>query len=449
MKAWDNFLTLQEEELGQKIVNKWLRPLKVLDFDACNLFLEASDSFQISWFEEHIRPKAQELLVNNNNKTIKVHLTVDGNAINHKGKSKKSPAKTISSVTTAVNRFSPTHDELDPRCTFEHFVVWQNNLLPFKLLNGLTEIPAFNPIYLHGCPGTGKTHLLMAAAQILRKKGLKTLYCRAESFTDHVVTAIRAGEMSLFRQAYRSVDALIIDDVHLFSNKGATQEELFHTFNTLHVAGKQIILSANCPPSQLQMIEPRLVSRFEWGIVLLLELALKDELEKILLEKADAFDFPLHPKVSEFLLETFTSSTKSLIRAFEALVLRCHLGQTSTNSTLTVTAAKHLLNDLIIEEQKTVLTPKKIIDTVAETFGIKTEDVIGKAQNRDTVLPRQIAMFLCRSELKLPFTKIGELFSRDHSTVISSCRIIQKGLDENEQEITFPHASIFKKLKAT
>ncbi len=450
MQAWEKFLLHQEKELGLETVSKWLKPLKVINFDACNLFLEAEDRFQILWFEEHIRKKVLAEFKNNNSKSIRIHLNLPESKRFQKN-SKQKPVEVVS-------RLSIQYEELNPLCTFQNYALSDENLLLYKLLCGIAgvdeqtgqlikqatlELGAFNPVYINGISGSGKTHLLQAVTHALRNHGLKAIYASAETFTDHVVTAIRASEMSHFRQAYRNVDVLIIDDVHILSRKGATQEEFFHTFNALHLEGKQIILSSNVPPAELRLIEPRLVSRFEWGIVLPLAMHTTNDLKAILNKKAEAFNYYLHPKLIEFLLETFTSNCKYLVRALEALILRTH----DTGKMMTVPVAKQILADLIAEEEQNTLTPQKILKTVAEQFGIKPEDILGKAQNRDSVLPRQIAMHLCRSELKMPFVKIGDIFSKDHSTVMSSVKIIQKALDSDRTEITSHWYSIFKKIK--
>lgn len=435
MKAWEHFLAQQERELGIETVQKWLRPLKVMHFDAGNLYLEAKDAFHVNWFEEHVRAKLRQL-VNGNSKRIKVHISLSGE-IEKKTKSKKEKFP-------APAKFSLTFDSLDPHTVFENFVVTDSNILTYRLLSKI-ELGTLNPIFIHGGGGTGKTHLLMAVAHTLKNHGLHVIYVRGETFTEHVVSAIRAGEMSQFRQIYRNSDVLIIDDVDIFSRKAATQEELFHTFNALHLSNKQILLSAHSPPSELQLIEPRLISRFEWGIVLPLDALKREEMAQLLEIKTRALQFPLHAKVMAFLIETFASGTKALHRALQALLLRAHLGsQTSTQ--LTVPQIRHLLGDLILEEEKAALSPPKIIQTVAQYFGIRSEDILGKAQTRDCVLPRQIAMYLCRRELQLAYTKIGEIFSRDHSTVMSSVKAIQEAIDQDVREISAPYHAIQKKL---
>ena len=450
MQAWELFLQQQEADIGPETVQKWLRTLKVQRFDACNLYLEAKDSFQALWFEEHIRGKAQSTLVNGNHKRINIHLTI----ANTSPTLRKSWTKSKGSKESKGSQFQLPFDDLDPHCLFQHFVKAQENEVTLKLLlelagssNGPSPtLGGMNPFYLYGPTGCGKTHLLMSLAKSFRVQGLRSTYVRAELFTDHVVSAIRAGEMSLFRQAYRNIDILLVDDVQVFSRKGATQEEFFHTFNTLHLDGKQIILSANCSPQDLQLVEPRLISRFEWGIVLPLKPLQPDERIKLLQAKTLALQFPLNQKVMDFLLQMFTSNPKALIKALEALALRLHCDSQHASQNLSVPAAKALLTDLLIEEQKSATTPPKIIQSVAEYFGLRSEDILGKSQTRECALPRQLAMYLCREKLKIPFMKIGDIFSRDHSTVMTSVKFIQKSLDENHQEITGAWHSILKKF---
>lgn len=448
MQAWEQFLQHLGNELGTETVEKWLKNLKIQRYDACNLYLEAQDSFQALWFEEHIRSKALKLLVNGNNKQIKIHLSVANTPPIVKSKKREPKNKKLA---TNTPNFQITFDALDPLSLFSTYVISEENQIVYKILQEIAntaDASTYNPLYLYGSNGSGKTHLLMSLSHALKSRGLKVLYVRAETFTDHVVTAIRAGEMSHFRQIYRNIDALIIDDIHIFSRKNATQEEFFHTFNTLHLMGKQIIISANCSPQDLQNIEARLISRFEWGIVLSIQPLEKDQMQKMLERKAKALNFRLSNSLIEFFIETFTSNPKAMVKALEALVLRLHLeGRHATTSSLTVPAAKTILSDLVIEEQKSAITPLKIIQEVAEYFGLHTEDILGKSQTRKCVLPRQIAMHLCRTKLKMPFMKIGELFARDHSTIISGVNQIQKILELNDPETAGAWHIIHKKLQ--
>jgi chromosomal replication initiator protein len=455
MRAWEEFLAKQEKELGKETVDKWLRPLKMVRFDACNLYLEASDSFKALWFEEHMRGRVQKGLYNNNHKQIKIHIAIASQK-NDETSSYKSKKKNPSS-TSAPAAFGLRFDEIDSEASFDHFVTSPSNLLAYKLLYESCCLekndPAalhFNPVYLYGRSGTGKTHLLMACAAKLKKNGKKALYVRAETFTDHVVEAIRSAEMQSFRKAYRGADALLIDDIEVFSRKAATQEELFHTFNTLHVERKQIILSGGLPPGELKFIEPRLVSRFEWGIVIPLQMPSKEQMHSILVQKAKKLNFFLEEPVISFLLETFGGSTKTVIRALDALVLRTHLNQglgRASSAPLSLKSAQNTLKDLIQEEEKAVLTPGKIIRTVAEYYGIRMDDILSKSQARECALPRQIAMHLCRQQLNLPYMKIGDIFARDHSTVMASVKQVQTGVETKNHEIVGPLNGILTLLR--
>jgi len=442
MQIWYDFLQSQEKELGREAVERWLKPLKIVKFDACNLYLGAENSFQQLWFEEHVRPKLGTLL-NNNKSPVKVHLQ-----LSHQSAARvpKVPKKKVEAPT-----FSIHFEEIDPSFTFEQFLTSNSNLIISKLLDELfqaTEHPVPNPIYLFGAEGSGKTHLLMALAHRYRKLGKKVIFARTELFTDHVVRAIRAAEMPRFREIYRKADVFIVDDVHELQKKAATQEEFFHTFNTLHTAGKQIILSSNVSPQALQAIEPRLVSRFEWGISLPLQPLEKKEVIQLLEKRAHYLNTALHPRTVEFLAETFTSSPKAAIHALQALLLRTQVQGKAEKGPLQLQQAKTHLADLIEHEKQEKLTPEKILKAVAEFYGIRVDDITGKSQSRDSSLPRQLSMYMCRELLRLPYMKIGDLFERDHSTVMSAIRLVEKQITGENAELRAQHLAISQKLAA-
>lgn len=237
MKAWELFLKAQEKEIGAATVKKWLSSLRVVRFDAGNLHLEAKDSFQAHWFEEHMRPRLGSL-VSASSRRIKVHLTVAKGPVDE---APKVPKKNKAPEPLRLGFEKP-----DPTLLFENFLWTADNQIIERLLEQVvsrTADPSFNPIFLYGPPGSGKSHLLNALAIALTKRGTKTILVKADTFTDHVVEAIRAGQMGQFRGTYRHADVLIIDDVQNFAGRGSTQEEFFHTFNTLHVDGRTIILS--------------------------------------------------------------------------------------------------------------------------------------------------------------------------------------------------------------
>lgn len=405
MKEWNEFVSELEHEMGSDLVQKWIP--KLSRFDAANVYLEAADSFQASWFEEHIRPKLKGFS-NANNRPIRVHLIAE-----KKAKEKKEEPRLV---------FNP--DPLDPEMALENFIPSDKNRIAYQLLK---EPMQFNPIYLYGAKGVGKTHLLMGAALRFEKMGKRVFFVRAETFTGHVVQAIRLGDMQNFRKVYRDIDVLVIDDIHVFSKKAATQEEFFHTFNTLHTQGRPILIGANVAPSQLQEVEARLISRFEWGISL--EVG-KSDCAAILRKKAERWKLPLPEELISWLAEKFPNDA---VLALQALVLR------SKGEGLNIATAERLLKDLLAKQSENALSFDRIVKWVANHYGITTEDILGKSQMRSNALPRQVAMYFCREKLKLPYQKIGELFGRDHSTVMSSIKLVQKGVeDKTINLIEFP-----------
>jgi chromosomal replication initiator protein len=454
LQSWENFLKGQEEALGKESVDKWLRTLKVVHFDACNLYLEAKDAFQVLWFEEHMRPLVRKYLLNNNNRNIKVHLTISDEDVQ---KNRKEEEK---SLTPTGPGFTP--DQLDPLATFPNLIETESNAFPLKILYAtagydpqtnafappLFNAATYNPIYIYGGSGVGKSHLLMALAHAFKNLGLNVLFVRAETFTQHVVKAIRGGEMQEFRKIYRNSDLLIIDDVDLFARRSATQEELFNTFNALHTTHKQIIFSSNAPPGLLEGIEERLISRFEWGITLKLEAPTAEAVKQILDKRSKLLNFPLSQEIFDFLIKTFPDNIKPLLRALDALILRSHL-EKAKPARLDLKTAEKYLQSLILEQERAMLNPSKIVRAVADFYGIRVDDIVGKSQKQECTLPRQIAMHICRTKLKMPYMKIGRTFERDHSTVMSSIKQVQKKLDLHDKDLCSSVPAILRCLESS
>lgn len=452
MRIWEEFLIQLEAELGTETVHKWLRSLRVIRFDAANLYLEACDAFQISWFDEYAKERAQKLLKTPRGRPLKIHLTLSDKTETTPNTptstayaSKKKPAEKETSY-AAPPPFVLHFEQVEPEFTLDTFLATPSSLPAFKLIQTVSDLSKsvewanFNPIYIYGPNGSGKTHLLQGTVAALRSQGSNVVYVQSETFAHHVVTAIQAGAMEKLRNHYRLADVLVIDDVHLFARKSTTQEELFHTFNTLHTAGKQILLSANVLPSQLKQIEPRLISRFEWGIVLPLEQPSLEQKKAILTLKAERQGFPLNQPVVDFIVANF-QSTKSISAALMALMLRFRFRDGAvlanrSSTQLTVTTVEHLLQDLLKREEQIALTPQKVIQKVANHFGILPEDILKPGKSREYSIPRHIAIYLCRTELKIPFTKIRDLFSRDHSTAMSSVKLVQAAVDVHDEEYT-------------
>ncbi len=448
MHAWNVLLKQLEYKLGKDTVDKWLRTLNIIKFDACNIYLEAQNTFQITWFNEHIKPIISKELVNNNGTLIKVHLNVKNNKTTFKSKKNKFDEPPQIQI---------NQDTVNPYYTINHFVNTKENNIVFSLISELIgydnednsfsnpkmQLGTFNPIFLYGPSGCGKTHVLSACYHTLKDIGYKVFFIHAKTFASHVVEAIRKGSMQQFRKIYRDIDVLIVDDIHILSNKSATQEEFFHTFNTLHNKGSQILISANMSPKKLEAIEPRLISRFEWGISLPLSCLDKDNIKTMALMQINDFDLKLSKNAIDFLLQSFRYNAKSVKKALHALAFRIsHANEIIDDKTIEIT-----LNDLIEEEKDNILSYDKIISIVSDHFGIRPNDILGKSQTRECALPRQISIFYLRELLKMPFLKIAQIFNRDHSTIMSSVKTIKKAVNNKDIKITNDLLEISKKLE--
>jgi len=452
MQQWNDFLRETERDFGKATTDTWLRSLSILTSDQNSITLEAADQFQALWFEEHIRPRLKKRPLLNEGKKVKVTLSIRNEEKKGRNTSENKDENQIS--------FAP--DSIESHCHFSQFVPGEKNELPYRVIcelagynpetNAFEKTPRLatgelNPIYLYGSHGLGKTHLIMSLANALKNRGLNVFYVKAETFTDHVIAAYRSSLIQEFRESYRAADILIVDDVHILSKKSTTQEELFHTFNFLHTRRKQVIFTSNCSPRSLVDVEERLVSRFEWGITLALERLSREEKKTFLQTKLESLDFPLQHAASTFLLEMFHSNS-SLVRAAEALVLRTHVDTkiNKQSDQLSEEDINYLLRDLIEKEHKKLLTPEKLLSIVAKTYKVTPEDILGKSKTKECVIPRQVAMYLCRKELNLPYLRIGSIFSRDHSTVMSSVRLVSKAIEKQDKRIVDPLGNVQKQV---
>lgn len=417
MEYWKKFLKREKDRIGEENFKKWLLPIKVISYDARNIYLEATNLFQISWFEEHIKPRLH-LLVDRNHKRIRVHLNIK----RAEKKVKKNKRE---------EEFFFHQDSLDTTLNLKNFYPTEESMPSYKIFEGLINEkhspPSFNPIFIHGPKGCGKTHILTASLHILKEHKKNVFFVKAQTFTNHVVNAIRLSALDKFRKKYRHVDALIIDDIDILSGRKATQEELFHTFNTLHSKGCQIIIASSSPPQMLKDIESRLISRFEWGLVLFFKKADRKICRKILEERASFLNLKLNEKVKEFLLNSFPSAS-GIKKSIEAIALRM-------KDNPEIDDLKEALKDLISDEEKLKLNHERIVSSIAEYFGIRPCDILGRSQTKECSFPRQLAIYFCRKKLNLTYQKIGDIFQRDHSTIISAIKNIEEKKEEIKRDI--------------
>lgn len=411
MKEWEIFLQKQENTFGKSTIDQWLRTLTIQKFDACNLYLQAKDFFQINWFEEHIRSIAKNEFFNANGRLIKIHLQT---ALDRAASQEKEESF-----------FS--FDKLDTSSSLDNFISSKDNeptlgILRKILLNLATHKSIITPIYLYGPSGSGKTHLLMGFAKLCQSYNYRVYYVKAETFSAHVVSAIRLGKMKEFRTLYRLVDILLIDNIHYISGKISTEEELFHTFNELHNRQKLIIFSSHIPPYLLQNMEDRLISRLEWGLLLHINPLLGEDLHTLAKQTCKNLFLNIDDAGIRFLCEQFPN-TYFLTLACNAVALRL---SNPIKSPILLETVRRITKDLTQKQKICSLDYEKIISEVSRFYEVPKKCIIGKSQEKEYLIPRQVAMYLCRDILELTYVQIGRVFARDHTTVMASIKRIQQ-----------------------
>jgi chromosomal replication initiator protein len=324
---------------------------------------------------------------------------------------------------------------MNPRNRFEAFVVGSNNQFAHAAALAVSQSPAktYNPLFIYGGVGMGKTHLMQAIGQqaIERKKAQKVMYLSSEGFTNEFIDAIQHNMLVRFRKRYRQTDVLLIDDVQFLAGKERSQEEFFHTFNTLFDGRKQIVLSSDRPPSEIANLEQRLVSRLECGLTTELQPPDIDTRMAILRRKAAAFQMKLREDVLAYLAQHIRTN----VRRLEGALTRVTSYQSFNGRECSRETAEQLLRDILRVETKKPLTIEGIQKQVAEHFGVRLADMTGKRRSANVVFPRQVAMYLARRHTKASFHEIGEIFGgRHHGTVLHACKTISMRM-KNENQI--------------
>ncbi|MGN0785257.1 MAG: chromosomal replication initiator protein DnaA [Candidatus Aphodomorpha sp.] len=316
---------------------------------------------------------------------------------------------------------------LNPKYTFDSFIVGGSNQFPHAAAQAVAQNPgiAYNPLFIYGGVGLGKTHLMHAIGHFIKEKrpSARVMYVTSETFTNELITAIQQDKRLEFRKRYRNVDILMIDDVQFISRSQATQEEFFNTFNTLHNANKQIVISSDRPPKEISKLEERLCSRFQWGLITDIQPPDLETRIAILRNRARLDNIDVDDAVLEFIADHVQSNIRELEGCLTRVVAYSRLRRRPLNLETTADALK----DLLPEEKKPEITPQLIKETVAEFYSISVESMDSQRRDREVVMPRQIAMYLCHGMLSLPYKRIAYLFNRnDHTTAMSACEKIDK-----------------------
>ena len=415
---------LLREETTQISYDTWIKELDIQSMDNGNVVLLSSTTFN----RDTVDARYHTLLVNTfnylTNKECSVSILSKEELENN-----LSNGQAISIENNNQGCFNPT---LNPKYTFDSFVVGNNNRFAHAAALAVAEAPAtsYNPLFIYGGVGLGKTHLMHAIGnEILRNnKSANILYVTSEKFTNQLINAIKDNKNEQFRSKYRNIDVLLIDDIQFIAGKERVQEEFFHTFNTLHESGKQVIISSDRPPKDINLLEDRLKSRFEWGLIADISNADYETRLAILRKKAQLDNIIIDDEILANIANRIDTNIRELEGALNKLIARASL----INSPITMEMAEWAINEIVSSKDK-VISSQFIQETVAKYFNIDPKDIAGAKRSNDIVFPRQIAMYLCRTVPQLSLPQIGKDFgNRDHTTVMHACNKIEKEMKENK-----------------
>ncbi len=328
---------------------------------------------------------------------------------------------------------SSEKDNLNPKYTFENFVVGPSNQLAYAASVAVSENPAkaYNPLFIYGGVGLGKTHLLHAIGNSIKDShpNKRVVYISSEEFTNELINSIQHKQMSQFRNKYRNLDCLLIDDIQFISKKERTEEEFFHTFNALYENQKQIVITSDKPPGEIKDIESRLKSRFSWGLIVDIQPPELETRIAIIQKKAELFNLKLSPEIVEFIAQNISSN----VREIEGALIKISAFKSIMRRPITLSLVKSTLQDIVMRKEK-MLTAENIQKTVARHFGITVEELKSSKRNREILIPREVAMYLTRKITKNSLPEIKAKFGvKSHATIINACKKIEKELEKNPE----------------
>ncbi len=412
MDRWQELQPSLRQLVGEDEYGTWLTRVRAVRSEGDSLTLGADSAIVADWVRDHLLRDIEAVARSQWGPTFRVLLSQD------------TPAASGRSEPTQVS--SPS---LNPAFTFDRFVIGPSNQFACAAAEAVADRPgiAYNPLYIYGGSGLGKTHLLHAIAHRALSSGVrrKVLYMTTEQFVNELINCIRRKRMDEFRMTFRGVDALLLDDIQFIAGKERTQEEFFHTFNTLQSSGRQVVFTSDAKPADIPGLEERLRSRFLQGLLADIQPPDLETRCAILREKARAAGWELPEDVVLFISRRVQKNVRELEGCLNRTVAFAQL----TNRALSVELVRHALTELLPEERSS--TPSDIIRFVAHHYGIRVVDLKGRSNRRSIALPRQVAMFLIRDILDLSFPEIGRIFSKHHSTVIYAIDCIQKMRQSN------------------
>jgi chromosomal replication initiator protein len=430
----------------EDVFQMWFEPVVCLETSEEGMTLGVPNDFAAIWIHDNYLDLITQRLRLNAGRMVNVTLKkTDAGARPGfmadagRGASDSAPAGTSSRIKAATPRRTTRYDErgpasgtLNPRNTFETFVVGANNQMAHAAALAVAQAPAqaYNPLFLYGDTGLGKTHLMHAIGHAIIRNNpeARVAYLSTEKFTNEFIQALQENSLTKFRQRYRHADVLLLDDVQFLAGKERIQEEFFHTFNDLFESGKQIALTSDRRASEIQKLESRLVSRFEWGLPADIQAPDLETRLAILRAKAQSLNQQLPEPILYFIAQNITKN----IRRLEGALLKVASYSSLTNKPLDLATAERLLHDVLLEQAQNVLTIETIQKRVADHFQIRHSDMTSKRRPNNIAIPRQIAMFLTRTLTKHSLQEIGDAFGgRDHGTVIHACKAVDNMMEQD------------------
>ncbi len=434
-QVWRAALGELQVSLSPANFETWLRDTHLVDVDDQRFRIAVPNGFAKDWLESRYRSLISQTLARVVGYSVQVEFVVTA--------AEAQPG--VTPVAAQPVRVEPTRvgapegagggaTYLNPRYTFSNFIVGSANRLAHAASLSVAERPghAYNPLFLYGGVGLGKTHLMHAIgnAVVARFPRKRVVYATSEKFTNEFITSIQQGRIDEFRARYRRIDLLLIDDIQFIADKERTQEEFFHTFNAIHEDGKQIVLSSDRPPKAILTLEERLRSRFEWGLIADLTAPDLETRIAILRAKAEEQGTPIPSDVIEFIARKVVSNIRELEGALNRVVAYASMGAMAVSIEL----AQAVLSNVLYNPKKRQVTPERIARAVSDYYGVGLDALQGQKREKSIVVPRQIAMYLMREETDVSLLRIGaELGGRDHSTVLHACGKINREMQVNDE----------------
>ena len=444
MTASTEAIWTQAKETLQSMVNPdlfnlWFDPIKLVTIKKSTAILLAPNEFCAVWLKDNYKEILQDVLshITSSKLTVQFEISLDtaskqcsSESADTESKFKKNTKATKTKTTTRTKSADSAEKLFNPKNTFSTFVVGDNNSFAHAAALAVAQSPgrSYNPLFLYGGVGLGKTHLLHAIGHYALEENprLKVSYLSSEKFTNKYIDAIQNNELAKFRRTYRKTDILLIDDIQFLAGKERIQEEFFHTFNALHEAHKQIVMTCDRPANEIKNLENRLVSRFEWGLVTDMQPPDYETRLAILRKKAASINIQVPEDIVTFLAKRIRTN----IRRLEGALIRVSSYQSLTGKSMTTSTVEGLLKDVLHEEGRTIISIEQIQKRVADHYDIRLADMTSRRRPENIAFPRQVAMFLSRELTGKSLNSIGEAFGgRDHGTVLHACRLVRDRME--------------------